>query len=88
MEAQLCYGQDEQPVEVEDISMGGAKLRIQSGSPATKIEVTLKVPPFGKVTGIVAWARRNAVGVRFNDNSDKIGQLLYDMASYGNTPIA
>ena len=82
--ATLCFGDSITAVEVEDISMGGAKIKMSSGAPEIKTVVRLEMAPFGDVRGLVAWSRRNSVGIKFDDSNESIGELLYALASYGN----
>lgn len=85
--ASLCYADVIKTVEVEDISMGGAKIKINGEAPGMKTHITLEMAPFGDVRGLIAWSRRNSVGIKFDDSNESIGELLYALASYGNAPI-
>ena len=49
---------------VENISLGGAKLRLPSDAPDTN-QVTLEHPVAGKLVGQRAWRHSDHVGVRF-----------------------
>jgi len=84
--AHLCFNDEINNVEVEDISMGGAKIKMHGATPELKTAVTLEMAPFGDVRGLVAWSRRNSIGLKFDDSNESIGELLYALASYGNAP--
>ncbi|MCW9035135.1 MAG: PilZ domain-containing protein [Rhodospirillales bacterium] len=88
LSAQLTSDKRTQNVVIEDISIGGAKLRPSGTSPTLNSDTILSISTFGELQGCVVWNRKNSLGIRFNENEEKMGTLLYSIASYGAGAIA
>ncbi len=79
--ANLIIGENKIGCEIINISFGGAQVRV----PRTlqpKAEVTLEIDPFGTFAMEVRWCRKPDVGLKFNDDSTKVAELVMAIATY------
>ncbi len=77
-----------QSVIIDDISVGGAKLKLSGGSPSLNAAASLEINTFGDLSCTVVWNRKNSLGISFTENEEKTGSMLYSIASYGAGAIA
>jgi len=79
--ANLIVGEDKADCEIVNISFGGAQVRAaRTLEPKTK--VTLEIDPFGTFAMEVRWCRKPDSGLKFNDDSTKVAELVMAIATY------
>ena len=76
LEAEVALGGEAIAITIFDISAGGAKVRFKE-DPLKRI--VLKVPPFGEFEGEVVWKDDEYVGVKFNEDQQKMADVIVDM---------
>src|SRR5215469_7042002 len=60
---------------VEDISAGGAKLRVGLAPQSEEI-VTLVIADYGPIPASVAWRSRDRIGLKFSEQQPLVADLL------------
>jgi hypothetical protein len=78
--ATLVTAADEIPCIVEDISAGGARLRVGLLSPQSGEAVTLVIVNYAPIAGLIAWQSRQRVGLKFNERQPFVEVLLVKAA--------
>ncbi len=76
LEAEVALGGEALAITIFDISAGGAKVRFKE-DPLKRI--VLKVPPFGEFEGEIVWKDDEYVGVKFNEDQQKMADVIVDM---------
>jgi hypothetical protein len=78
LDATVALGGDALEMTIFDVSAGGAKIRFKK-DPLKSI--VLKIPPFGEFEGEVVWKDEEYVGVKFNENQEKMAGVILEMTS-------
>ena len=76
LDAVVAVGGDALDITIFDVSAGGAKIRFKE-DPLKHI--VIKVPPFGEFEGEIMWKDDEYVGVKFNEDQQKMAQVIVDM---------
>ncbi len=77
----LCEGVW-RPCEVVNISVGGAKLRVQeSYSPGQELRLDIEL--CGQFDGVAAWVRGGELGLRCTGDTSAMAEALIALATYG-----
>ena len=76
LDAEVALGGEALAITIFDISAGGAKVRFKE-DPLKHI--VIKVPPFGEFEGEIMWKDDEYVGVKFNEDQQKMAQVIVDM---------
>ena len=75
--ATLVMGRHEFPCQIWNMSLGGARIRIdvplQSGT-----EVYLSIPTRGDIPATVVWVEDQTMGLKFRQSPDGVEQLFAD----------
>ncbi|NQU59783.1 MAG: PilZ domain-containing protein [Rhodospirillales bacterium] len=79
--ANLLIGEIKAEAEIINISFGGAQVRIHRSVEA-RSDVTLEIDPFGSFIMEVRWSDGKDVGLKFNDDSVKVAELVMAIATY------
>jgi len=79
--ANLLIGDVKIDCEIINISFGGAQVRVHRAVEA-RSEVTLEIDPFGSFNMEVRWGDGEDVGLKFNDDSVKVAELVMAIATY------
>ncbi len=79
--AHFIVGENKIDCEIINISFGGAQVRT-SRTLAPKTDVTLEIDPFGTFAMEVRWCRKPDTGLKFNDDSTKVAELVMAIATY------
>jgi hypothetical protein len=77
--ASLTTSSDQIPCIVEDISPGGAKLRVGL-LPQSEETVTLIIVDYEPIVGVVAWRSGGRVGLKFRERQAFVEELLLKAA--------
>ena len=80
LEAEISLGGDALESTLFDVSAGGAKIRFKQ-DPFKKL--VLKIPPFGEFEGEVVWKDDEYVGVRFNENHERMMDVILELTKNG-----
>ena len=79
--AQLNIGDKSYDSEIVNISFGGAQVRVgrklKSGEKAV-----LEIDPFGSFDTEIRWSDGKDVGIKFNDDKEKVAELVMAIATY------
>ncbi len=76
LDAEVGLGGEALDITIFDISAGGAKIRFKE-DPLKRI--VLKVPPFGEFEGEVVWQDDEYVGMKFNEDQEKMARVILEM---------
>ena len=68
--------------EILDISTGGARIK-SSFAPAPQTPVTLEIKQLGYYAALIAWAHLSELGIKFNDDPERIVLALNLILKYG-----
>jgi len=79
--AKLIIDGEQTDCEIVNISFGGAQIRA-SRNLEPKAEVTLEIDPFGSFATEVRWCKKPDTGLKFNDDSAKVAELVMAIATY------
>lgn len=79
--AKLVAGDDHFDCEIVNISFGGAQVRTPKTLKAGA-EVTMEIDPFGVFSTEVRWCKKPDVGLKFNEDSSKVAELVMAIATY------
>jgi len=81
--AQLIINKDVHAAAIDNISVGGAKLKtLVPVSVEKDTACTLRVESLGDFNGAIAWCRSGAVGVSFVDSDWRIADAIMALATY------
>ena len=79
--ARLQVGNKTHDCEIVNISFGGAQLHLgrmlKSGEKAV-----LEIEPFGLFDSEIRWSADGDVGIKFNDDTTKVAELVMAIATY------
>ncbi len=79
--ASLQVGDKSHDCEIINISFGGAQLHLgralKSGEKAV-----LEIDPFGSFDTEIRWSADGDVGIKFNDDTAKVAELVMAIATY------
>ena len=79
--ANLSIGGLKVDCEIINISFGGAQVRVsRTMKPGDK--VSMEIDPFGTYNTEVRWCRKPDIGLKFNDDSTKVAELVMAIATY------
>ena len=79
--ASLQVGDKAHDCEIINISFGGAQVRVsRTMKPGDK--VSMEIDPFGTYNTEVRWCRKPDIGLKFNDDSTKVAELVMAIATY------
>jgi len=67
---------------VEDFSIAGMGLRVESAPPPEETDVTILFPNFGGLSAQVVRVRGNEVGLSFTDTPERIGELMHAVKNH------
>jgi hypothetical protein len=67
--------------EIVNISFGGAQVRA-SRSFKAGAKVTLEIEPFGVFATEIRWCKKPDIGLKFNEDSTKVAELVMAIATY------
>ena len=76
LDAEVALGGEALAITIFDVSAGGAKIRFKE-DPLKHI--VIKVPPFGEFEGEIMWKDDEYVGVKFNEDQQKMAEVIVDM---------
>ncbi len=79
--AKLIVEDEKIDCEIVNISFGGAQVQVSRPLKA-RAAVILEIEPFGIFTTEVRWCRKPDVGLKFNDDSSKVAELVMAIATY------
>lgn len=80
--SEILYCDKTIPCEIRDISVGG--LRVTANWTAPRAEaVVVKIDKAGDFQARVVWVRDGEVGLEFDDDPDRLAELVTTMATYG-----
>jgi len=65
---------------IEDLSDGGAKLRVGQLPPSSEQAVALVIANYEPIGGVVAWRSGNRIGLTFNERQPFVEDLLLKAA--------
>ena len=68
--------------EIHDISTGGARIKTSLAA-APQTLVTLEIKQLGDYTALIAWAHRSELGIKFDDDPERIIMALNLILQYG-----
>ena len=68
--------------EITNISSGGAQIHVPMDAPAGS-DVTLKIAQLCDFKARVVWCRKKNMGLRFDDDPERIAQAMMMIATYG-----
>ncbi len=63
---------DETKVIINDLSRGGAKLRVAEGTGPKSISFTLKINNIGELDAKLCWRKDDLMGVQFEEGSTEV----------------
>lgn len=82
LKAKLVIARESYDCDILNISTGGAKIqcaqKIESGT-----KVVLNLDPFGEFSSEVVWQRGDEAGIRFEQGSENIAEVVLGIAIYG-----
>ncbi len=78
---QLVVGDDNIDCEIVNISFGGAQVHA-SRTMKAEAKITLEIDPFGVFSMEVRWCKKPDVGLKFNEDSTKVAELVMATATY------
>jgi len=67
--------------DIINISFGGAQIRMPRTLKAGA-KISLEIEPFGVFATEVRWCRKPDVGLKFNEDSSKVAELVMAIATY------
>lgn len=67
---------------IVNISPGGAKVALTGASGRGK-SARLKIARFGQFTAAIVWRAGSELGLRFDQNQEKIAEVILGLAVYG-----
>lgn len=67
--------------DIVNISFGGVQIRA-SRSIKAGAKVTLEIDPFGVFATEIRWCRKPDIGLKFNEDSTKVAELVMAIATY------
>ncbi len=79
--AKLMIGDEKIDCEIVNISFGGAQVRVSRTLKARE-KVTLEIDPFGVFATEIRWCKKPDVGLKFNEDSTKVAELVMAIATY------
>jgi len=79
--ANLLIGEQKVACEIINISFGGAQVRVSKPLKSGE-KMTLEIDPFGFYDMEVRWCRKPDTGLKFNDDQDKVAELVMAIATY------
>ncbi len=79
--AKLVVGDEKIECHIVNISFGGAQVRVLRSLKA-RAEVTLEIAPFGVFCTEVRWCKKPDAGLKFNEDSSKVAELVMAIATY------
>ena len=68
--------------EIHDISTGGARIKT-SFAAAPQTPVTLEIKQLGHYAALIAWADQSELGLKFDDDPERIALALNLILKYG-----
>ena len=68
--------------EIHDISTGGARIK-SSFAAAPQTPVTLEIKQLGYYAALIAWAHSSELGIKFDDDPERIALALNLILKYG-----
>ena len=68
--------------EIHDISTGGARIKA-SFAAAPQAPVTLEIKQLGHYAALIAWAHQSELGIKFDDDPERIALALDLILKYG-----
>ena len=68
--------------EIHDISTGGARIKT-SFAAAPQTPVTLEIKQLGHYAALIAWAHQSELGIKFDDDPERIALALNLILKYG-----
>lgn len=80
--SQIIFGEKTLVCEIKDISSGGARVMAAWALPRGE-EVVLQIEKAGDFKASVAWVRNGELGLKFNDDPERIANLMMGIATYG-----
>ena len=81
--ADLQYDGNAHQAHVSDISTGGAKVELKGPTILTNSIVMIDLPFLKELEASVAWAHGKSLGLKFQDNQNRLDDFLYNLAIYG-----
>ena len=81
-ESKIVIGEKTMACEIKDISSGGARVVAALELPRGE-EVVLHIEKAGDFKTSVAWVRNGELGLKFNDDPERISNLMLGIATYG-----
>lgn len=81
-DAKLMLESKQASCTVRDISIGGAKIETNCKL-ESKQSVKLQVEDIGEFVALVAWSRKNYLGLKFTGDQEDIGEKIMAIAMYG-----
>ena len=67
---------------IHDISTGGARIKT-SFAAAPQTPVTLEIKQLGHYAALIAWAHQSELGIKFDDDPERIALALNLILKYG-----
>ncbi len=79
--AKLAVGDETIDCEIVNISFGGAQVRA-SRTMKAGAKITLDIDPLGVFATKVRWCKKPDIGLKFNEDSTKVAELVMAIATY------
>ncbi len=71
------------PCQIEDLSVGGARVALAAASAGKLARVTLEIEKFGAYAADVVWTRPPRLGLKFRDSPEAMAEILTAIAMRG-----
>ena len=79
--AKLTIGDKAYDSEIINISFGGTQVRVDR-SLKSGDKAVLEIDPFGSFETEIRWSDGKDVGIKFNDDKEKVAELVMAIATY------
>lgn len=79
---EIEFGEKIISCEVTDVSNGGIRARTAWAFPRGE-QIVLKMDKLGDFTAKIVWVRDGEIGLKFNDDPERVGNMMMMIATYG-----
>ncbi|NQV99625.1 MAG: PilZ domain-containing protein [Rhodospirillales bacterium] len=79
---EIVFGDKTISCEVTDVSNGGIRARAAWALPRGE-RVRLKMDKLGDFSAIVVWVRDGELGLKFDDDPERVANMMMMIATYG-----
>ncbi len=81
-QSELVFGDKALACEIKDISSGGVRILAAWALPRGE-EIILRIDKAGDFKAAVVWVRAGELGLKFQDDPERIANLMMMIATYG-----